>query len=412
MKAIVFGPGRVGCGFVGDVLRASGHEVLFVARDPLVAAHLNRVGGYRLRLVDGAGTSEKVVDGIRALCVDDRERVIEELVAADLIATCVRPPNLAEVARVIAAALERRSAPVNVLAFENLIDAGLVLRCLVALHLAPGFAVAAHGFSGVIVAGAASQRLGDPAGDALLTFVADSLTEFVVDRRALRVPLPRIAGMVVTDQFEALVRRKLYTFSAGHAATAYLGYLKGYRYIHAAIRDAEVRRSVLAVMREGQDGLASRYGRDFAGGEKELLGNIVRFENAALGDPCVRVGREPHRKLAPMDRLVGAATLAGEGGIRVEGLPLAIAAALCFRSGADPSSAQLQAQLRADGPERVLRSVCGIDPHRSLGQAVMEHWKLLSTGLESDSPLLRLHRPLWAWRSRPEPLRGEMSGVA
>jgi mannitol-1-phosphate 5-dehydrogenase len=412
MRALVFGPGRVGCGFVGDVLRASGHDVLFVASDARVAAHLNRVGRYRLRLVDRTGATETVVDGVRALCIDDRERVIEELVAADLIATCVRPPNLPRVAPLIAAALERRSRPVNVLAFENLIDAGRVLRELVAVHLPPGFPLARHGFSGVIVARAASKRLGDPAKNALLTFVADGLTQFVVDRRGLREPLPPIAGMVVTDQFEALARRKLCTFSAGHAATAYLGHLKGYRYIHAAIRDPEVKRSVLAAMREGRDGLACRYGRDFAGTEKELLESVVRFENAALGDTCLRVGRDPERKLAPMDRLVGAATLAEEGGIRVQGLALAIAAALCFRSAADSSSMRLQAKLRSDGPEQVLKRVCRIDPGRRLGRAVIEHWKLLSAGREGGSPLLRLDRPLWAWTSQPERLRGEISGAA
>jgi len=42
VRAAVIGPGRVGCGFVGKVLRDSGHEVIFVARDARLAEHLNQ----------------------------------------------------------------------------------------------------------------------------------------------------------------------------------------------------------------------------------------------------------------------------------------------------------------------------------------------------------------------------------
>jgi mannitol dehydrogenase-like protein len=44
--AVVFGPGRIGCGLVGLALRSDGHEVTFVGRDPNLVAHLRRVGGY------------------------------------------------------------------------------------------------------------------------------------------------------------------------------------------------------------------------------------------------------------------------------------------------------------------------------------------------------------------------------
>lgn len=75
---------------------------------------------------------------------------------------------------------------------------------------------------------------------------------------SLRKPLPEIPGLVRVKDFEAAFNRKLYVFSAGHVTVAYLGFLKGYRYVHAAVRDPEVRTAALEAMREGQQGLAAR----------------------------------------------------------------------------------------------------------------------------------------------------------
>src|SRR5204863_138892 len=89
--------------------------------------------------------------------------------------------------------------------------------------------------------------------------------------------------------------KKLYTFCAGHAAAAYFGALKGYRYVHSAIRDPEIRSAVLSAMEEGQRGLEQRYGPELAGDGAELEAIIARFENAALTDPVSRGGSPTDR---------------------------------------------------------------------------------------------------------------------
>ncbi|MFQ5911666.1 MAG: hypothetical protein ACE5JS_00605 [Nitrospinota bacterium] len=56
--------------------------------------------------------------------------------------------------------------------------------------------------------------------------------------------------MIVAGDYAAWIRRKLYTFSAGHATCAYLGYLKVYHYSHTAIRDPEIQTALLTAMTE------------------------------------------------------------------------------------------------------------------------------------------------------------------
>ena len=412
MRAAVIGAGRIGCGLAADALRASGHEVVFVVRSRALTNHLNRAGGYRILLLDGRSAREVWVGGVRAVCVADAEQVVAVLAGADLIAACLRPHSLPRVAPLIAAGLRRRRGPTTVLSFENLIDAGPALRQLVASQLPAGWPMDQHGFSGALAERVVSRRLGDPASDGPLTFVADPASRFVVDRTALRGFIPEIKGMSLTDDYGAAVQHKLYMFSAGHAVAAYLGYLKGYRYIHTAVRDPEIRAAVLDAIAEGRQGLDGRYGSRPAGLECDPQKIVARFDNAGLDDPVARVGRDPQRKLAPGDRLIGAATLAEKAGIDPKRLALAAAAALCFEDPYDPASVGLQVQLRRGGVQDVLTRICGVDPSRGFGRTVGALWSRLSAGRRGGNQLLSLDRMLWAWSSTEAGFTGSHAGVA
>jgi mannitol-1-phosphate 5-dehydrogenase len=399
MRAVVIGPGRIGCGFAGHVLAKSGYELVFVGRGSIVEA-LDGAGAYEVRLVNGARSAEDVVTGVRALNVDD-PRAVEAIAEADLVAVSVGPNGLAAVAPLLAAGLARRATPVNVLAFENAPEAGPLLKRDVEARL-PANQVGRHGFSGALVARIVTRREGGARGEPL-TFVGDPPCDFVVHGPALRAPLPAIVGMRVVDDYRAWVQKKLFTFSAGHATTAYLGALKGYRYVHAAIRDLEIRARVLAAMEEGRRGLEAQYGAEIAGTSRDLLAIVGRFENAALNDPIERVGRDPRRKLGCDDRIVGAALLAERAGVRPLRLALAAAAALCFQCPGDASACALQRDVAERGPSAAMASVAGIDPDSAVARLVMQHWRRLAAGRAPDAKLLSLDRRMWSCRADAEP---------
>ncbi|MFL5274799.1 MAG: hypothetical protein ACJ79E_22300, partial [Anaeromyxobacteraceae bacterium] len=236
-----------------------------------------------------------------------------------------------------------------------------------------------------------------------LVFVGDPPAEFVVHGPSLRAPLPAIAGMRVVEDYRAWVQKKLFTFSAGHATTAYLGALKGYRYVHAAIRDPEIRGRVLAAMEEGRRGLEALHGAELAGTPDDLLAIVARFENAALNDPIDRVGRDPKRKLGCDDRLVGAALLAERAGVRPLRLALAAAAALCFQCPGDASACALQHDVAEHGADQVLGTVAGLDPTSGVGRLVTDEWRRLAAGRAPDATLLSLGRRMWSWGAAAEP---------
>lgn len=387
MRAVVFGAGRLGCGLVAQVLRGAGYEVTLIARDPALVCHLNRVGGYRVRLSGGASTREVEVSGVRALALSDRVGVARAVARADLVTTTVGLAGLPGVADVLSAGCDLRGgAPLNVLTFENDIDpAGRLARLLRVRR------PASVGVAGVMAERIVSRRIGDPLGDEPLIFVADPAEGFVVEAARLVAPLPGLPGMRLTHDFRAWVDRKLSMFSAGHVATAYLGALKGYLYVHAAVRDPQIRTIAAAVMYEGQAGLAAQYGAELSGGPAEVAGLLSRFANATLDDPVLRVGRDPLRKLAPGERLIGSAVRAEEAGLRPDALAMAAAAALCF--------------LRRAGGfqdlDDILAQVCGLSPDLGLGARVRAAYRDLRPGGLPANPLLDLDRRLWATNEIP-----------
>jgi mannitol-1-phosphate 5-dehydrogenase len=141
------------------------------------------------------------------------------------------------------------------------------------------------------------------------------------------------------------VQKKLYLHNMGHAVSAYLGLHAGYQYIYESMENPWLYLCVQNAMIESALALYKQYA---ATGLQiqDLLAHIndltYRFQNKALLDTNERVGADPARKLAPSDRLVGAASLALSMGIVPVYIGLGIAAGL-------HQLEKLQANLEIDG---------------------------------------------------------------
>jgi len=181
--------------------------------------------------------------------------------------------------------------------------------------------------------------------------------------------------MIPYAPFAFFTERKLYIHNAGHAVLAYLGYLGGYEYGYEALADDEIYFQARGAMEESALTLTRKY-HPPAGA---LLANVDdllhRFGNRALGDTILRLGRDPVRKLAPTDRLVGAARNAVAENVTPTHLATGIAAALCFNHPDDPIAQELQARLRATDASRVLAAVCEIKPGEPLFELVVARYR-------------------------------------
>lgn len=366
-KAVQFGAGNIGRGFLGQLFSESGFETVFVD----VAADLVRMlkarREYPLRIVDERATTV-TVRNVRAVDAADREAVARELADADIAATAVGVNVMDSIAASLAAGFslrfaDARSSPLDVIVCENLLGAGPFMRSKVKEHLEPALHPVLDAKAGFVEASIGRMvpvmtdrvRAEDP-----LLIEVEAYCDLPVDAEAFRGPVPDIVHLQPLPRFGAYVERKLFVHNCGHAAAAYLGYQRRYEYVWQAMADPQVAGVVRGAMSETCEALARKHGLD----RRELAGHADdlarRFANKALGDQVSRVARDPVRKLGPNDRLVGALRLCVEQGVDPRCVLKAVAAALQYDAPDDPAAVRLQGLLRLRGLETVLGDVCGL----------------------------------------------------
>lgn len=381
-RAVVLGAGRVAGGFVAPVLRAAGWQVTLVGRDPHVIDTIATTGGVGLRC-GAAENGSPWIDGIDALMIADA-RLTPAINTADLLATSVGPSALRGVGRVLAPALrarlDRLGRPVNIITFENhrrapeLLALGLI-ETDASLAAEIGQRV---GIGGAAVWRAVSRREVTPAG---IVFDIDAVDECYVDRASLIAGIAPVAesipGLTLAHAFDDRMIEKLWVFNAGHAAAAYLGWLHGCQTISAAMSHPDVRRVVEAVIEEARTAFAFHLQQrptSVAIAPRSVEWIMARYADPALVDPVARVGREPRRKLAAEDRLIGPATSCLAAGVRPVALATAAAAALAYADGNDAQAIDLQREIELLGPEEVLAMVSTLDPREELTQLICERY--------------------------------------
>jgi mannitol-1-phosphate 5-dehydrogenase len=373
MKAVHFGAGNIGRGFVGLLLHEAGYEVVFADVNAELIDTLAAASSYRVLTVGEHG-SESVVTGFRAVnSQTDEAALVAEIASADVVTTAVGVRILPFVAPAIAAGLVRRASdapPLAVMACENAVGASDALAASVRSAVTPDEwdAIAPR----AVFANTAVDRIvpAQPAGFGIDVMV-ETFYEWVVDRTPFTgvsgvAGPPPIAGVTYVDDLEPYVERKLYTVNTGHATVAYLGWAAGAATIADAMDLPAVRSGASRALAETSAALVAKHGLDadaLAAYRAKILG---RFENVHLHDAVERVGREPLRKLGRYDRFIGPAAELAERGTVPTALLEAIGAALRFDVGEDAQSQELGELLRGSPAGDLVTSVTALAPEHPL----------------------------------------------
>lgn len=381
MKAVMYGAGNIGRGFIGALLSRSGYSVTFIdVAEPVVKA-LKEKGRYPVRYVSGEGHEDVWVGNVTAVDGKDPEAVAEAIADCDIMATAVGARILKFIAPNIVKGLRRRWAenkgPLNIIICENLVDADKVLAGLLKESLTPeeqarfdetvGLAEASIGR--MVPVQTEQMKDGEP-----LRVCVERYGFLPVDKAAFKGEIPPIADLVPYAPFDFYIRRKLYLHNMGHAVCAYLGDRMGLEYIYQAIGVPEIRILTQNAMLESAMALSRRYGASLEDLQRHIEDLLYRFSNAALKDTCQRVGGDPARKLGPEDRLIGASRLALEQGITPAYIAAGAAAGVC-RYIAEAGQAQSPA-----AAENVLREVSGLEPGDVLRELILDDYRMLSQG--------------------------------
>ncbi|KAJ6481198.1 mannitol-1-phosphate 5-dehydrogenase [Mycena vitilis] len=407
-RAIHFGAGNIGRGFIAPLLSKSGYHVVFTDVDKDLIDTINEEKAYGVHILDS-----DTADGEKAEVVEinhvkgvlsTTDDLIHEIEHSKLkvITTAVGLPILDKIAPTIAKGIKARRAKggstINIIACENAIGATAQLAEKVRAHLDADDAAWADAHVGF--ANCSVDRIVPPFNpdehdaDSALDVGVEEFFEWIVEGPSLKGAKPGaldvpIDGMTLTDNLAAYNERKLFTLNAGHAITAYLGYLKGLRTVDASIADDEIAAIVRGALHgEAGPALCRKHKFDETEHAAYIEKIIVRFQNAAVKDDVVRVGRQPLRKLGRGDRLVGPARMCTEYGIEVRHLANGIAAALWYENEEDEQSVEMRKAIADKGLDKYVAELTafeeGSDVHKQILKSYteLESWKIGSQQIE------------------------------
>lgn len=375
MRAVHFGAGNIGRGFIGALLVQSGYEVCFIDINETLVEALNERRSYRIMPM-GAVKEEIEITNVRAInSRTDKERAVSAIASADLVTTAVGANVLPLIAGLIAEGLRQRtretSRPLNIVACENMIGAGSFLREQVYQHLTEAekerFAKSVGFPNAVVDCIVPNQGGGDP-----LAVAVEPYHEWIVDRTGIQGEPPDIKDMVCVEDLAPYLERKLYTVNTGHAITAYLGYAWGLPTIKEAIDEPLIREIVRKALAETGSLLIDKHGFDPEVHTTYIEQILERFQNPHISDDVTRVARSPIRKLGAKDRLVAPARQLLARGKRPENLALGIAAALTYDFEGDEEAVRLSQTVLREGMDGALCKYAGLSRKDELVQLVLE----------------------------------------
>lgn len=313
-KLVLFGAGKIGRSFIGQLFSRSGYEVVFIDINQPLIDNLNKYRRYKIIVKQEEGNEVLEITNIRAIHIKEKEKVADELANATMAALSVGQQGISTTLPLVADALIKRrkqfgECPLDIIIAENMRNSDQYVTAELKRYLPLDYPF--EDLVGLVetsigkMVPVMSQK--DLDTDPLQVF-AESYNTLIVSKKGFKNPVPDIPGMEPKENIKAWVDRKLFIHNLGHATIAYLGFQKYPKaiYIYEVLEDAEILDTTRKTMMQSAEILMTLYPGEFSGNQLEahIDDLLSRFQNKALGDTIFRVGCDLYRKLSPEDRLV------------------------------------------------------------------------------------------------------------
>ncbi len=376
-KAIHFGGGNIGRGFVAEFLHNSGYEVVFVDVVDSLIETLQKTPSYEVTEIGPEGETKFTIDNFRAInSKHEMEKVIHEIATADIVTCAVGPNILKFIAEPIAKGIDARkeSTPLAVIACENAIGATDTLRGFIEQKLSEDSKSSIK--DKARFANSAIDRI-VPLQDegAGMNVKIEKFYEWCVESEPFKpADPPAIKGVHYVEDLQPYIERKLYTVNTGHATAAYYGHNRGKKYIHEVLEDKELHDIVEETLKETAHLITTKFTHISKQEQEDYVKAIVkRISNPVLKDNVERVGRAPLRKLSRKERFIGPAAMLAENGDKVECLLGGLEMAFRFQNvEGDEESAELAKKLKQMSATEATKDITGLDEKHPLFKKVEE----------------------------------------
>jgi mannitol-1-phosphate 5-dehydrogenase len=374
---LIFGAGKIGRSFIGQLFGLSGYEVIFSDVDLDIVQALNQRKSYPV-VIKGETEETLIIPNVRAISGLDKAAVVLEVSKAAVLAVSVGKNALEKVIPLIADGLKLRyqinpDEPLDIIIAENMRSASEFIQEKLSNCLPEDYPI--DKLVGLVETSIGKMvpimQQSDLEKDPLMVF-AEPYNSLILDKNGFKGEIPDVKGLSPKENIKAWVDRKAFIHNLGHATVAYFGSFRHPQatFIYEVLEDPEVHDFAKAVMIQAAQVLKAVYPEDFSVNDLDAHVDdlLFRFQNKALRDTIFRVGQDIPRKLGPDDRFVGIIRLAISRGMEYDKFLEAMSYAFFFRAtdenGLKSEPDILFDQTLSKGLNYALEQVCGFDAEK------------------------------------------------
>ena len=365
MKAVHFGAGNIGRGFIGEILHKNDFDITFVDINETLIDALNARDSYEIEYADEAH-QRLTISGFSGLNNGKEPEAVAQAVAeADIVTTAIGPNILPYIAELIANGIKLRrenddTRPMDIVACENMIGGTDFLNEKVSAYFDEADRIYVDQYIGF--PNAAVDRIVPMQSHEDPLFVSvEPFSEWVIDQTNVKGTQIQLEGVLYVEDLLPYIERKLFSVNTGHATTAYTGKHFGYETIDQALKDDNVLQQLQAVLAETGALLVEKWGFDQEAHAAYANKIVGRFQNSHISDAITRVARTPIRKLGYDERFIRPIREAKERGLTYDALLSTVAYIFEYNDAGDEQSQELQKMLADQPLGQVIQTVTGLE---------------------------------------------------
>ena len=340
-KIIVIGAGKTGRGFIARLLQEAGKEIILVDKNVDLVNQLNEQKEFEVRFFGGVREAFKVnnftaytweTEGLRDVFANESE----------LIFVSVGGQNLKEVGAELSGILTEDKHYYIVTA-ENASKPSVTLK-------------EAIGKENISVS--ESTVFCTTIEDEGIHINSENYPYLQCNAELLDGYVPDAKTIKVISNFSDFLTRKLYTYNAASCVIAYLGWKKGYSNYADAANDEEI----LALLDKNYEVtnrvLCKEFGYEPEDQKEFAQLSKNKFCDRTIVDTVARNARDPQRKLAAEERIMGPIKLMYKYGEDASVLEKTAAAAIEYDNDGEDAWKKIKQEKTV---EEILTDICGLE---------------------------------------------------